>query len=242
MTPPKLNQQIEQWLHVQATAFAPAHRPFITLSYAQSWDGSITTHCGESLTFSGDQAMRLTHQLRSLHDGILVGIGTVLSDDPQLTVREWEGANPQPIILDSQLRTPPTAKLCTHPDRQCWILTVSRESKSFGDNVEILAIQGNDDAEQQVPLTEAMALLRRRGIKRLMVEGGGRVITAFLKAQLADALVLTVAPRLVGGYRAVGDLQSEGGEAQFRIDPLYSAPAGQDLIVWGDLHYGGSGT
>jgi len=242
VTPKTLNQQIEQWLDARTTAFTSRQRPFITLSYAQSWDGSITTHRGESLTFSGKKSMQLTHQLRSLHDGILVGIGTVLSDDPQLTVREWEGSNPQPIILDSQLRTPPTAKLCAHPDHQCWILTVSEQSNSFDDKAEILALPGNDDSEQEVPLVEAMALLRRRGIKRLMVEGGGKVITAFLKANLADALVLTVAPRLVGGYKAVGDLQPDGCEAQFMIDPLYSAPADKDLIVWGDLQYGGPST
>lgn len=242
MTSKTLNQQIEQWLQVRTTAFAPEHRPFITLSYAQSWDGSITTHCGESLTFSGEASMRLTHQLRSLHDGILVGIGTVLSDDPQLTVREWEGNNPQPIILDSQLRTPPTAKLCTHPDRQCWILTVASAGQAYSDKVEILVMPGNDDSEPQVPLAAAMALLRGRGIKRLMVEGGGKVITAFLKAQLADALVLTVAPRLVGGYKAVGNLQSGSGQTTFMIDPLYSAAADKDLIVWGDIQYGGSAT
>lgn len=239
---PTLNQQIEQWWQARAAAFASAQRPFITLSYAQSWDGSITTHCGESLTFSGDESMRLTHQLRSLHDGILVGIGTVLSDDPQLTVREWNGSNPQPIILDSQLRTPPDAKICSHPDRQCWILTVAEASTEYDGKAEILTIPTQDDTDEQVPLQEAMLRLYQRGIKSLMVEGGGEVITAFLKAHLADALVLTVAPRLVGGYKAVGDLQGDRCEEQFLIDPLHSAPAGKDLIVWGDLHYSGTAT
>jgi len=82
-----------------------------------------------------------------------------------------------------------------------------------------------------------MSLLRERGIKTLMVEGGATVITAFLKARLADALVLTVAPRLVGGYKAVGSLLSERCDDQLRIDPLHYASAGKDLIVWGDLQY-----
>ncbi|MEX2365286.1 MAG: RibD family protein [Pseudohongiellaceae bacterium] len=240
MTPINLNQQIEEWLLARASTFQSDNRPFITLSYAQSWDGSITTHCGEPLNFSGEESMRLTHQLRSLHEGILVGIGTVLSDDPQLTVREWTGSNPQPVVLDNQLRTPPSAKICNHPDKRCWILTASPGIKSMGEQVEILSVQSADGNRQQVPLGAAMTLLRQRGIKSLMVEGGGEVITSFLQAGLVDALILTVAPQLVGGYKAVGNLQTTGGGERLRIHPLYFAPAGQDLIMWGDLHYDGA--
>lgn len=240
MTPLDLNQQIEKWLHSRVSSSQADNSPFITLSYAQSWDGSITTRCGEAMNFSGEESMRLTHQLRSLHDGILVGIGTVLSDDPQLTVRGWAGLNPQPIVLDSQLRTPQSAKVCHHPDKQCWILTVRPDAESLGEKVDILTVHGADGNEEQVPLVAAMNLLRERGIKSLMVEGGATVITAFLKARLADALVLTVAPRLVGGYKAVGDLQAEGCDDQVSIHPLHSASAGRDLIVWGDLQYDGA--
>jgi riboflavin-specific deaminase-like protein len=240
VTPINLNQQIEKWLHSRASSFQSENRPFITLSYAQSWDGSIAKRRGESANFSGDESMELTHQLRSLHDGILVGVGTVLSDDPQLTVRHWPGPNPQPIVLDSQLRTPQSAKICHHPDKQCWIFTVRPDAESVGEKVDVLTVPGADASEQQVSLNAAMSLLKERGIKRLMVEGGGTVITAFLQARLADALVLTVAPRLVGGYKAVGNLQTEGCDVQLNIDPLHTALAGSDLIVWGDLQYDGS--
>jgi diaminohydroxyphosphoribosylaminopyrimidine deaminase / 5-amino-6-(5-phosphoribosylamino)uracil reductase len=239
VTPINLNQQIETWLHSSASSFKANKRPFITLCYAQSWDGSITTRCGESVTFSGDESMGLTHQLRSLHDGILVGIGTVLSDDPQLTVRKWTGPNPQPIVLDSQLRTPQSARICHHPDKDCWILTVRPDAESLGEQVNVLAVHSAGGSQRRVPLEEAMSLLWERGIKSLMVEGGATVITAFLKARMADALVLTVAPRLVGGYKAVGNLQAEGCDDQLSIHPLNTALAGKDLIVWGDLQYEG---
>ncbi len=239
MTSININQQIERWLQARATAFTCVERPFITLCYAQSWDGSITTRCGETLSLSGDESMELTHQLRSLHDGILVGVGTVLSDDPQLTVREWSGSNPQPIVMDSNLRTPESAKVCHHPDKKCWILTIQSDSKNMGENVELLTIPSSDSKHQQVSLVAAMSMLKERGIGRLMVEGGATVITALLKAQLVDAIVLTIAPRLVGGYKAVGDLQAEGLVQQLRIQPLYTAPLGSDFIVWGDLNYGG---
>ena len=117
-----LNQQIERWLASRKKNFQLSNRPFITLAFAQSWDGSITTRTGESITLSCGASNQLTHQLRSLHEGILVGIETVLSDNPQLTVREWTGNNPQPIILDSRLRMPQESKLNHHPDKKCWLL------------------------------------------------------------------------------------------------------------------------
>ena len=237
MTSLNLKQQIEDWLHSRTASFQSDSRPFITLAYAQSWDGSLTTHSGETLCFSGEESMEITHQLRSQHDGILIGIGTLLSDDPQLTVRECSGSNPQPIVLDSQLRTPPTAKLCRHPDRKCWLITAKSDAKPPGDNIEVLTVPNGDSDSQHAPLEAAMHLLRERGIKSLMVEGGAHVITAFLKAGLVDALVLTIAPKLVGGYKAVGDLQPTGGNMVLNISPLHSGQAGQDLIVWGELQF-----
>lgn len=238
MAPPDLNHVIAEWLQKRAASFRVEDRPFITLSYAQSWDGSITARCGEAMSFSGEESMHLTHQLRAFHDGILVGIGTVLSDDPQLTVRDCAGANPQPIVLDSQLRTPQSAKICSHPDKKCWVLTTNPNDHSMGESIDVISLNAAGGDRREVPLEPAMRLLKERGIRTLMVEGGATVITAFLKARLVDALVLTIAPRLVGGYKAVGDLQTENDE-QVSIHPLHCEPAGRDMIVWGDLQYGG---
>lgn len=230
-----INQQIESWLTSHKNGLASAKRPFVTLSYAQSWDGSITTRAGETLALSGSESNRLTHQLRSLHDGILVGIGTVLTDDPQLTVRDWPGENPQPIVLDSRLRMPPTARLCRHEDKHCWVLTSLHDESGFAGQAEIIKIDG--DADGRVNLSDALSLLWEKGIRTLMVEGGSHVITAFLKAQLADALVLTIAPTLVGGYKGVGNLGITSKCQMPQIRPLYSQMLGDDLIMWGNLQY-----
>lgn len=230
-----VNQQIENWLIAHKCTLKPEKRPFVTLSYAQSWDGSITTRTGDSLALSGSDSTCLTHQLRSLHDGIMVGIDTVLTDDPQLTVRDWPGTNPQPIVLDSRLRLPPTARLCKHLDKQCWVLTSLTNDSEFGSQVEILTLPG--DAEGRVDLSEALSLLWEKGIRMLMVEGGSHVITGFLKAQLADALVLTIAPVLVGGYKGVGNLEITHKNQLPQIRPLYSQMLGDDLIMWGNLQY-----
>lgn len=237
-----LHQQITQWLAIQRAntqhSKARLDRPFVTLSYAQSLDGSIAIHSGEPLALSGHESIRLTHYLRSAHDGIMVGIGTVLADDPQLTVRHCSGDNPQPIVLDSQLRIPATARLCCLPDKRCWVLTTQDGTSTTIDGLEITALQG--DADGRVCLQRALQLLWSKGIKSLMVEGGANVITAFIKAQLADAVVLTITPRLVGGYKGVSDLGINSRCALPKISPFFSDRLDDDLIVWGNLQYGDS--
>jgi riboflavin-specific deaminase-like protein len=230
-----LNDRIESWLACSSACTPDSSRPFVTLSYAQGWDGSIATRPGTTLTLSSAQSRGLTHQLRSLHDGILVGIGTVLADDPQLTVRHWAGQSPQPIVLDSHARLPVQAQV-RQSARPCWALTTAAVARS-GEGVEFLHVDA--DEEGRVDLPKALALLRRQGIERLMVEGGASVITAFLRARLADAVVLTIAPMLVGGYKAVGELDCSGKAQLPRITPLHSERLGEDMIVWGDLRYGG---
>ncbi|WP_108164319.1 RibD family protein [Saccharospirillum sp. MSK14-1] len=231
-----LNQDIEHWLLAEqkTTQDSAPNRPHVTLSYAQSWDGSITTVPGETMALSSDASMQMTHQLRSLHDGILVGIGTVLADNPRLNVRKWTGNDPQPIVLDSQLRMPPSCKLCQKAERGCWVLTTP-EAQTDRDDCELIVVPG--DADGHVNLHAAMDVLYERGIRSLMVEGGASVITAFLRSGLADAVILTVAPMFVGGYNAVGPLGDADNLPFPQIGDLHSQQLGNELIVWGRLCY-----
>lgn len=230
-----IHQTISHWLTGTQRNFTPVDRPFVTLSYAQSLDGSIALHDREPLILSGQEALRLTHHLRSLHDGILVGIGTVLSDDPQLTVRHWPGNNPQPIVLDSQCRIPVGARLCHSLEKSCWVLTTRTSGWEHLEGVEVCPMHA--DAQGRVCLELALKFLRDKGIRHLMVEGGAQVITAFIKAQLVDALVLTVTPTLVGGYRGLHDLHLASRTDLLKIDPLHSERLDQDLILWGRVAY-----
>ncbi|WP_024461055.1 RibD family protein [Marinimicrobium sp. LS-A18] len=233
------NQDLEQWLvseqrHFhQASNNAKARRPHVTLTYAQSWDGSIASDPGTPMALSGDESLRMTHQLRSLHDGILVGIGTVLADDPRLNVRKWSGRDPQPIVLDSHLRMPPSSRLCQRGDHGCWVLTTVASADNRHD-CEPIVVPG--DEEGHVNLHEALQLLYQRGINTLMVEGGASVITAFLREGLADAVVLTVAPVFIGGYNAIGS-SKEGDRGLPRIVALHSHQLDDELVVWGRLDY-----
>ena len=213
-------------------------RPFVTLSYAQSLDGCISARAGEALALSGAQSLTLTHQLRASHDAILVGIGTVLSDNPQLTVRLVRGNNPRPIVVDSRLRLPLDCKLLSNNSRGPLIVTrqkpdPKRRKALEGAGAEVMSLPAN--ARGQVNLGAMLNRLAEIGINSLMVEGGARIITNFLLERLADYIVLTVAPVLVGGLRAVSDLGQSDPDHFLRVRNPGHKWLGEDLIVWGEL-------
>lgn len=182
-------------------------RPFVTLSHAQSLDGSIAARSGRPLALSGPESMTLTHSQRACHDAILVGIGTVLADNPRLTVRLVAGRDPQTVIVDSRLRFPPYAELLRH-GRSPWIATAQEADPQ---RLEALETAGArvfrlPSADGWVDLVSLLKLLSDLGIHSLMVEGGAQVITSFLVSRLVDQMVLTIAPWLVGGLRVVDHL------------------------------------
>ena len=219
---------------------APVHRPLVNLSYAQSLDGSIAARQGEMLEISGSASARLTHQLRAHHQGILVGVGTVLADDPRLTVRLAQGDDPQAVILDSKLRIPLDSAL--FQGRLPWIATTDQAD---ADKVTALEAEGVRllrtpvDSRGRVSLPDLLSCLQQLGIKKLMIEGGSGVITSFISQRLADFLVLTISPVIIGGFHAVQvPLQEivEYSIAEFpRLEDFAVQKLGTDLILWGRL-------
>ena len=221
----------------------PPERPRVTLSYAQSLDGSITFCRGKSLRLSGSHSQHMTHQMRAAHDAILVGIGTVLADNPRLTVRLATGNNPQPVILDSQLRFPLQAHLLQNQGglggRAPWIATTERAEPRMAKDLEsagarLLRFAAGPDG--RVPLERLLKELAAREVHSLMVEGGARVITSFLAAGLVDSVVITIAPLFVGGLHAVEHLAVNSHPDLYpRAQELKAAGLGEDLVVWGKL-------
>ncbi len=185
-------------------------RPYVTLSYAQSIDGSIARKPGRPLAISCRESLVFTHWLRSVHDGLLVGIGTILADNPSLTVRYVGGSSPQPIVVDGRLRFPLDARALQHHHHAPWIATAEtadagREQSLSERGAKVMRIPPRQDG-----LIDLKALLRRLAelnIVSLMVEGGAEVITSFLKDRLVDQLVLTISPIYVGGLHAVWPMQ-----------------------------------
>ncbi len=230
---------VAEWLAEAALHSAARSRPLVTLSYAQSLDGSLSLRRGEPLRLSSPDTMRLTHQLRAQHDAILVGIGTVLADDPRLTVRLVAGKQPQPVILDSHLRIPAASALLNDPPLMPWIATLEtdkhprwRELQSQG--VKLLSF--NQDAGGFVPWEELLDRLYQRGIHRLMVEGGASVITSLLSSALADYDVIAVSPVFVGGLPLLERTLSPRSDGRFPgFEEFSSQTLGGDVVVWGKL-------
>jgi GTP cyclohydrolase II len=206
----------------------PQGRPFVTLAYAQSVDGSISIARGQRSALSGPDSLRFTHALRAGHDGILVGVGTVVADDPELRVRLVDGRDPQPVIVDSHLRTPAGARLLAQSGRQPWIGSaigagaIGPEARE-GERRSHLEARGarvldcGAQANGWVDLSELLGRLHAAGIEHLMVEGGARIITSFLEARLVDYVTVTIAPLFMGGLSAVGKM--------IRSPPPAPAPA-----------------
>jgi 3,4-dihydroxy 2-butanone 4-phosphate synthase/GTP cyclohydrolase II len=228
-------ENLERDLCRRADAAQPAGRPFVTVSYAQSIDGSIATRQRRPLPISGPAAMRMTHGLRTLHDAILVGIETVLADDPRLTARLVTGPQPQPVVLDTHLRTPLNARLLQRERGRSWVVGAMDNPQ---DRVTAVTTAGADvlpcrreNANGRLDLTQTMRLLHGRGIRRLMVEGGARVITSFIRAQLVDLFIITIAPKMVGGLQVM-TAPPDGTEAPMALTEVHCERLQDDLILW----------
>lgn len=208
-------------------------QPSVTLAYAQSLDGCIATDAATK-TFIGDLKTRIfAHQLRALHDAVLVGVNTVLVDDPQLSVRHVEGPNPRPIVVDSRLRTPLTAQLMQH-SLPCIATTLEacerKAAQLEAAGAEIVRLPANDRG--QVDLAALLRRLPQRGICSVMVEGGARIITSVLRERLANQIVVTISSELLGGLRAVNEL---GNSISPRLDNTHCCILKDDLILQGEF-------
>jgi GTP cyclohydrolase II len=209
-------------------------RPFITVSYAQSIDGSIASHKREPMALSGPKSLVLTHQIRACCDCILIGIGTVLADNPRLSVRWVEGQNPQPIILDTHLRTPLHSKLVQRTDLSPWIINGQDHPN---ENVRALKKAGATPLrcptrhDGKIDLAALMGRLAEMKINSIMVEGGAQVITSFVNSQLVDQFIITITPKLVGGLQV---FNSRGIEAATALDlkQIYYQLLDNDIIMW----------
>lgn len=198
-------------------------RPLVTLKLATSIDGRIATARGESQWITGPPARQCAHALRAAHDAIMVGTGTVLADDPQLTCRlpGLGHHSPVRIVVDRRLRIPPTSRLIsTARTVPTWVLTLP--SADAGRRQAILragatVIDIDPGADRNGSLAAALVALGGRGITRLLVEGGGILAAALVRARLVDRLICVHAPLLIGG-------DGIPAVAPFGLDLLKDAP------------------
>lgn len=175
------------------------NRPYVTINAATTLDGRIATRSGDSAISSRCDLARV-HRMRAAHDAVLVGVGTVLADDPLLTVRYARGPNPARVILDPAGRTPSGSRLLATCGRVPTLLVLTDraghddEKRLEGAGATIIR-----EAGERILLGRVLERLYRRGIHTLLVEGGGRTIWGFVAEDVFDEIVLTVSPRLAGG-------------------------------------------
>jgi riboflavin-specific deaminase-like protein len=235
-SPPSIKGIDDLDRHLQAVHTAGNHtdRPFILVSYAQCLDGSIATPDRRPLAISGSASMTLTHRLRALFQGILIGINTLLADNPRLTVRRVEGTSPQPVVLDTHLRTPAACRLVQQNDRAVWLASAAsrpedRQAALTRAGAVCLPCSLNNTG--RIDLHVLLKKLHDRGVHSLMVEGGAQVITSFIRAGLADLFIITVSPVFVGGLQAV-DGHSTTSFSKLPLKDINYERMEDDLIVW----------
>ncbi len=227
-------------------AFLTRHRtgrPLVTLKAGMSLDGRIATHAGDSRWITSAPARAAARRLRARHDAVLVGVGTVLADDPRLTAG---AASPARVVLDSRLRTPPGARLLQGPGGPVLILGSARAAAARRRRLEragavVVPVRQRGG---RVDLAAALETLARRGVGSVMIEGGGEVLGAALDAGVGDAVALFVAPRLVGGR---GARPAFGGEGVPRLAGAAAVKGavvtriGRDWLIEGRLEHGRPG-
>jgi riboflavin-specific deaminase-like protein len=191
---------------------------------------------GQSRWVTGPESRRLGHQLRAEHDAILVGSGTVRSDDPELTVRLVPGDDPLRVVLDSRLTINKAARIFGDTPHRVLIITTAGVSQTAEERIRQLgaSVEHVEFGVGGVSIDAALQVLADRGVHSVLVEGGPRVATSFLRARSVDQVIALVAPTILGsGTPAVGDLGIEHMNDAIRLDEVELDRAGLDWIVRG---------
>ena len=214
-------------------------RPWVTVHYAQTLDGRIATRSGDSQWISSQATLRLAHQLRAEHQAVMVGVGTVVADDPRLTVRLVPGASPRRIIVDSTLRLPLHARVLRETAGATLIATTARASHQRREAVrrlgaEVLVVDQDDHG--RVDLARVLQRLATLDIASVLIEGGQSLVTSALQQRLVDRLIVCIAPKILGqGIDSVGDLRVCHLADAITFEHARFTPLGQDLVFDGRL-------
>jgi diaminohydroxyphosphoribosylaminopyrimidine deaminase/5-amino-6-(5-phosphoribosylamino)uracil reductase len=220
--------------------FITTGTPLVTAKFAMSLDGKIATRTGDSRWITGEEARRYVHRLRATTDAIMVGINTVLSDDPRLTARDDDGnperRQPLRVLVDSAGRTPSDAKVLSEPGN-----TIVAASKVDAETrlrltdagAEVETVPGEDG---QVDLAALAAVLGRRDVTSVLVEGGGKLLGSLFDRGLVDKVVAFVSPAIIGGEAALSPVGGVGVESMgdaMRLERVKVMHFGDDLAIIG---------
>ena len=213
-----LREEAER-LNEQFLTYMRKRRPFFSLKFAMTLDGKIASRTGASRWITSEEARRLAHDLRAQHDAVMVGVGTVLADDPLLTPHMLDFRPERPrlrVVVDTNLRTPPSARLLSGGGPP--VLIAAGEGADEG-RAEALRRAGAEvallprDERGRVDLRALAELLRERKVLGVLCEGGGTLAWSLLRAGLVDKVYAFVAPKVLGGEAAKTPVEGEGFES-----------------------------
>ncbi len=218
--------------------FVATGKPYVTLKVAITADGKIATRQGLSKWITGPEARRRVHEMRRASDAVLTGIGTVLADDPELTVRDVPlkgAAAPLRVVLDSRLRIPPGAGLLAGGP-PIFVFTSTEHDRARAEELKALGVEVVEvkKTDGRVDLDEVLEVLGDRGVVELMVEAGAGVNASFVEKGLVDRLCLFVAPRVFGGAEAPAWMGGRGVDSPDQsYDFEWEKPrkVGEDLLL-----------
>ena len=191
-------------------------RPFVSAKFAMSLDGKIATYTGDSKWVTGPPARELVQQMRRESDAVMVGVNTVLADDPQLTTRDHQDIplerQPLRVVLDNNCRMPPNARLLREPGKTLIVASSSTSQDSVSRLVDAGAevLQTPAGPNGMVDLGMLLDELGRRDVVSLLVEGGGTVLGSLFDAGLVDKVYVFIAPLIIGGREATSPVEGKG--------------------------------
>jgi len=193
--------------------FITVKKPFVILKSAITLDGKIATASSHSKWITSEDARRDVHQLRHETGSILVGVQTVIEDNPSLTTRLEGGRNPVRIVLDSKLRIPIEAKVVTDKEAPTWIFTTSNHDGEKRKQLEEKGVKVFvTSGEKHVNLSEMLEIVGEHSVSSLLIEGGGQVNASFIEQKLINKLELYIAPKIAGGKEAPTFVEGKGIE------------------------------
>ncbi len=215
-------------------------RPYVILNAAMTLDGKIATATGSS-NISGKKDLERVHELRKECDGIMVGIGTVLADDPRLTVHKIDAKpedNPVRVVVDSRCRTPIDARI-TNADAKTIIACANEYKDEFKQSEKYETFKNRGvkfffSGDERVDLVALMSYLHEEGIDKLMLEGGSTLNFSMIRAGLIDEISICVAPMIVGGANAKTFFDGDGFDTMdeaVRLELIDSYSLDKDLFL-----------
>ena len=225
----KLNEAYTKWIKTKM--------PFVIVKAAMSLDGNIATRTGDSKYITGKEARRLVHQLRAELDAVMVGINTVLKDNPQLTPRLVKGPDPIKIIVDSKLRIPLNANVLKSPQK----VIIATSAKATKNKIKKLQQKGVKILtlplkKNKIDLEQLMKELGGLEITSIMIEGGAELNADAIRSGIVDKVLFFIAPGLIGeGLAAVGDLGIKKVDKKINLKHISTKKVGKDILVEGYL-------